>query len=233
MRIAVIPARGGSKRFPRKNLRLFRGKPMIVHSIDLAISSGLFDRIVVSTDDEEIARVAESRAAEVPFIREAALSDDHATTTAVVADAIVRLSPTSPGMDAVCCIYPTAPLLRVADLRAGLDVLMSGTWAYVFSATRFDAPVHRAFELSGSGAVRMLFPKHFNTRTQDLPAVYHDAAQFYWGRPAAWIDQLRLFAEHSTAVLIPQSRVQDVDTEEDWARLERIAEVLDRQDAGR
>lgn len=227
MRVALIPARGGSKRIPRKNIRLFAGRPMIAHSIDAALRSQLFDRVIVSTDDGEIARVATDCGAEVPFMRPAHLSDDKAGTTEVVAHAVGWLE--SQGLkeiSAICCIYATAPFMTLADLRQGLALLEAGGWQYVFSATTFAAPVFRSFQKDEDGRLQMIFPQHFSSRSQDLPEALHDAAQFYWGRPGAWMKQLKVFDVHSSVVILPRWRVQDIDTEDDWRRAEWLAAHL-------
>jgi pseudaminic acid cytidylyltransferase len=221
--VAVIPARGGSKRIPRKNIRLFAGKPMIGYSIESARRSGLFDQVVVSTDDEEISAVAREFGAEVPFARPSALADDHAGTTEVIAHAVDWFTGRNIVVSAVCCIYPTAPFIRSEDLNEGLRLLQTGRWRYVFSATRFVAPVHRAFRRTADGGLEMLFPEHFKTRSQDLPDVLHDAGQFYWGKPEAWLSRAKVFDRDSTVVPIPPWRVQDIDTEEDWQRAEAMA----------
>jgi N-acylneuraminate cytidylyltransferase len=223
LKVAVIPARGGSKRIPRKNIRDFAGKPMIGHSIDCALKSGLFDRIIVSTDDPEISSVAQKLGAEVPFTRPMALANDHAGTTVVIAHAIEWLQSEGTAASAVCCIYATAPFMRAEDLAEGWRLLESGDWQYVFAATRFVASVHRSFLRAADGGLEMLFPEHFDTRSQDLPTVLHDAAQFYWGKPEAWVSAARVFDRHSTIVEIPPWRVQDIDTEEDWLQAEAMA----------
>jgi N-acylneuraminate cytidylyltransferase len=229
MRIALIPARGGSKRIPRKNIRTFAGRPMIAHSIAAATKSGLFDRIVVSTDDEEIAGVARSFGAEVPFVRPPELSDDHTGTTHVVAHAIQALK--CENLTAVCCIYATAPFMRAEDIERGLELLESGSWQYVFAATSFAAPIYRSFLKNASGGLEMLFPEHFPTRSQDLPEALHDAGQFYWGRPEAWLSSARAFDRRSTVVLLPRWRVHDIDSEEDWKRAELVFDALDTHGA--
>lgn len=226
MRVAVIPARGGSKRIPRKNIREFAGKPIIAWSIDAAKESDLFDRIIVSTDDAEIAEVAKQWGAEVPFMRPAELSNDYAGTTEVVAHAIEYLCNQGTKLSAVCCIYATAPFIRQADLKQGLAILEAGNWQYVFSATTFAFPIFRSFQKNAEGGLEMLFPEYFNTRSQDLPEVLHDAGQFYWGRPQTWTDRARIFDSNSTTVIIPRWRVQDIDTEEDWIRAESMAAYL-------
>lgn len=220
MTIAIIPARGGSKRIPRKNLVDFGGKPMIVHSIIVAQRSELFDRIIVSTDDEEIADTAIRFGAEVPFRRSAALSDDYAPTIPVIADAIEQT--TNPGLELVCCIYATAPLLEADDIRQGYAVISEGEWDYVLSATSFDFPIFRGFRDNGSQGLEMVFPQHQTTRSQDLPEILHDAGQFYWGRTDAWLNQRPIFGPKTTAVRLPRWRVQDIDTPEDLERARRI-----------
>lgn len=222
MKVAIIPARGGSKRIPRKNIKFFGGKPMIAWAIEAAAESKVFDRILVSTDDDEIAHVALTFGAEVPFIRPASLSGDFVGTTDVIAHAISSIHSSEYEVDAACCIYATSPLLESEDLIKGLQVLESGDWHYAFSVTDFAAPVYRAFKQTLQGGVEMLFPQCFDTRSQDLPTVLHDAGQFYWGRPQAWLTQEKIFGEKSAPVMIPRSRVQDIDTPEDWMIAERL-----------
>jgi pseudaminic acid cytidylyltransferase len=232
VRLGVIPARGGSKRIPRKNVLEFAGRPMISHSIGRALESGLFDRVIVSTDDPEIAEVSRSAGAAVPFIRPADLSGDHTGTTPVVAHAVSWAVEHGLDPSLVCCIYATAPFIEAGDLRCGLELMESGKWQYVFSATRFSYPIQRAVRVQPSGGVEMFFPEHFHTRSQDLPAAYHDAGQFYWGLPAAWLAGKRLFSDSSTIVEIPGWRVQDIDTPDDWKRAEllwRAIAGMDRQ----
>lgn len=226
MKIAVIPARGGSKRIPRKNIKPFCGKPMIAWSIEVAKSSGLFERVIVSTDDAEIAELARHWGAEVPFMRPADLSDDHATTTAVIAHATRWALDQTTGVEAVCCIYATAPFVQTDDLRQGWDALNSGDWDYAFSVTDFAAPIFRSFKQTAEGGVEMFFPEHFAMRSQDLPVALHDAGQFYWGRPVAWLKDKRIFDRRSKPIMIPRWRVQDIDTPDDWERAEILAPVI-------
>lgn len=228
----MIPARGGSKRIPRKNLRPFAGKPMMAHSIDRALESRLFDRVIVSTDDEEISEVATARGAQVPFRRPAALADDHATTLDVMQHAVRWLRANGPEPTTICCIYATAPFISCADLARGLERFLAADWLYVFSAAAFAYPVCRSFQMEPGGGVRMLFPQHALTRSQDLPRALHDAGQFYWGQPQAWVDRATIFGARSTVVEIPHWRVQDIDTPEDWDRAEVIARLLDVHETG-
>jgi len=220
--IAVIPARGGSRRIPRKNLRTFVDRPIIAHSIGCALDSGVFDRVLVSTDNDEIAATAIRYGAEVPFVRPAELADDHASTPAVMSHAVAWLNGHAVSPDAVCCIYATAPLMRSQDLRDGLGRLESGPWAYVFSAAILAGPVLRSFRQTASGGLQMLFPEHYDARSQDLPQILQDAGQFYWGRPLAWLRQERIFEAHSTVVVVPPSHVRDIDTLDDWHVAERL-----------
>lgn len=226
MKVAFIPARGGSKRIPRKNIRMFCGKPMIAWPIEVARGSGLFDHVAVSTDDEEIAAVAREWGAEAPFRRPPELSGDHVGTVEVIGHAVRWAREQGWPLTAVCCIYATAPFVKAADLERGLRMLESGKWKYAFAATGFAAPIFRSFREHADGGIEMFFPEHFLTRSQDLPVALHDAGQFYWGRPDAWIDGKPLFARHSVPIVIPRWRVQDIDSEEDWQRAEMLAAVI-------
>ena len=226
MKLAIIPARGGSKRIPRKNVKLFCGKPMIAWSIDAAHASGLFDHIVVSTDDIEISEVAKAYGAEVPFMRPAALSDDHTGTSPVVAHAIEWYRAQGSMPDPVCCIYATAPFVSTADLQRGLQLLTDSGSDFAFSVTRYTFPIQRAIKLTEEGRVQMFQPAHFNTRSQDLEEAFHDAGQFYWGRAAAWIADKPVFSTVAMPVILPRHRVQDIDTPEDWERAEWMFKAL-------
>jgi pseudaminic acid cytidylyltransferase len=228
MRYAVIPARGGSKRIPRKNVRPFCGRPMIEHSIAAARDSGVFDAVIVSTDDDDIAAVARAAGAEVPFVRPAALSDDHATSVAVIAHAVGWLRAAGRAPTEVCCLYATAPFVRPEDLRAGLVALSAPGVQFAFPVTSFDFPIQRALARDADGGVRMREPDHELTRSQDLSDFVHDAGQFYWGRAEAWEAQASIYAPHSRSIVMPRHRVQDIDTPEDWIRAELLFEVLSR-----
>jgi pseudaminic acid cytidylyltransferase len=225
MKLAVIPARGGSKRIPRKNIKLFCGKPMIAWSIEAAQQSGCFDQIVVSTDDAEIAEVARQYGAQVPFMRPAQLSDDHTGTTAVMAHAINWLSEQGQQPEQVCCLYATAPFVSADDLRRGLVALTEAGSDYAFSVTSYAFPIQRAIRINATGRVEMLNPEHFNTRSQDLEEVCHDAGQFYWGQAGAWLAGKMIFSPVSVPVLLPRHRVQDIDTAEDWQMAEYLFRI--------
>jgi pseudaminic acid cytidylyltransferase len=223
MRVAVIPARGGSKRIPRKNILHFRGRPMIHWAIAAARRSGVFDRIVVSTDDTEIADVARVAGAELPFLRPASLADDHTPTVPVIAHAVAALQLADDV--GVCCIYPAVPLLAAADLAAGLALLDAGATGYVFPVAAYPSAVQRALLRDADGASRPMQPQYTETRTQDLPPAYFDAGQFYWARAATWRAGLSLHA-HAHTLVLPEWRVVDIDTPADWARAEALCQVL-------
>jgi N-acylneuraminate cytidylyltransferase len=226
MRLAVIPARGGSKRIPRKNIKPFCGKPMIAWSIEAALASGCFDRIIVSTDDAEIADVARTHGAEVPFMRPPELSDDHTGTIPVVAHAVGWMGQQIVPMEFACCLYATAPFVQAQDLRQGLDVLQRTGAQYAFTVTNFAAPVQRSFRIIGQQRIEMFNPAQFNIRSQDLEEAYHDAGQFYWGRTEAWLAATPLFSRASAPIVLPRYRVQDIDTQDDWIRAELMFEIL-------
>ena len=200
---------------------------MIAWPIDAARDSGLFDHIIVSTDDPEIAEVAQELGAEVPFIRPAELADDHAGTIPVIAHSVSWAKNQGWRLEAVCCIYPTAPLISPADLAEGLRLLEEGTHDFVLTATDYASPIFRAFRETDEGGVKMFFPEHFESRSQDLPRALHDAAQFYWGRPGAWLSSTIMFGPRSRALVIPRWRVQDIDTVDDWVRAEALFRSLD------
>jgi N-acylneuraminate cytidylyltransferase len=221
--VAIIPARGGSKRIPRKNLLPFDGVPMIVRSIRTALDSGLFERVVVSTDDVEIAEVARAHGAEVPFLRPAELADDFAGTAPVIVHALQQL----PDFDYTCCVYATAPLLQTRYLRQGLELLeQHPDKSFAFSVCSFGFPVQRALTLDGQGALQALYPEFRNTRSQDLPEAYQDAGQFYWGRSDAWLRGDVMYSPASLPVILPRHLVQDIDTLDDWKRAEYLYAAL-------
>lgn len=221
--VAIIPARGGSKRIPGKNLRPFNGLPMMAWSIRAARQAGCFDRIVVSTDDPAIADLALAEGAEVPFMRPAELADDYTGTVPVIAHALGEL----PSATLACCLYATAPLVQPRYLREGLALLLRNpAKSYAFSVCSFPFPVQRALVLDDSGALTSLYPEYRHTRSQDLPEAYQDAGQFYWGRREAWLRGDTLFSPCSLPVTLPRYLVQDIDTEEDWKRAEYLHQAL-------
>ncbi|MFJ5256524.1 pseudaminic acid cytidylyltransferase [Pseudomonas sp. NPDC088414] len=221
--VAIIPARGGSKRIPRKNLLPFDGVPMIVRSIRTALDSGLFEQVVVSTDDTEIAELALAHGAQVPFLRPAELADDFTGTAAVIEHALQQL----PAFDYACCVYATAPLLQARFLRQGFELLQQHPdKAFAFSVCSFGFPVQRALTLDGQGALTALYPEFRNTRSQDLPEAFQDAGQFYWGRSEAWLRGEVLYSSASLPVILPRHLVQDIDTLQDWKRAEYLYAAL-------
>jgi pseudaminic acid cytidylyltransferase len=220
--VAVIPARGGSQRIPRKNIRPFCGKPMIAWTIAAALESKLFDRVLVSTDDAEIAATAEQWGAECPFVRPASLADHHTGMTEVVAHATKWAVDAGWPAGEVCCLHAAAPFIAVEDLRRGLDALRSGGWAFTIAAAALPSVVYRAFRQRDDGALEMLFPQFFTTRSQDLPGALHDAAQFYWGRADAWLGGRRLFGDSTFPIVVSSDRVQDIDEMDDWTRAEEM-----------
>lgn len=220
MKLCVIPARGGSKRIPGKNTRLFSGRPILAYSVDAARECGLFDRVMVSTDDPKIARIARECGAETPFERPAELADDHAGTNAVVKQAVCWHLEQGLAVDYACCLYATAPFIQAQYLREGFDKLVSSGKSFVFSVTSFPFPIQRAIRLNARGEVEALHPEYRATRSQDLEPAYHDAAQFYWGRAEAFLGDEILFSPASLPVILPRHLVQDIDTEEDWRRAE-------------
>jgi pseudaminic acid cytidylyltransferase len=232
MRLAVIPARGGSKRIPRKNILPFGGRPMIAWSITAALESGCFDQVVVSTDDAEIADVARAEGASVPFLRPGALSDDHTGTIPVVAHAVQWFVDAGQAPGQVCCLYATAPFVQPADLQRGLALLESSGAAYAFSVTSYAFPIQRAIRITPQGRVAMFDPAQFNTRSQDLEEAFHDAGQFYWGRAEAWLQGQRIFSPEAVPVQLPRHRVQDIDTPEDWTRAEWLWRAMQSSASG-
>lgn len=226
MRVAIIPARGGSKRIPRKNIKHFAGLPIIAHSIKAAKDSGLFDRIIVTTDDEEIADIARHFGAEIPFIRPRELSDDHTATTPVIAHAIEALEKEGTKIDAACCIYATAPFVRAEDIKNAYHALINHNKLYAFPVTTFPFPIFRGIKRTENGSIEMFWPEHFTTRSQDLPEAYHDVGQFYWGTQEAWLSGRAIFSDAATTIILPRHLVQDIDTLEDWTRAELMYKVL-------
>ncbi|WP_024872840.1 pseudaminic acid cytidylyltransferase [Tolumonas lignilytica] len=225
MKIALIPARGGSKRIPRKNIKIFSGKPMIAHSILAAQNSKLFDRIIVSTDDTEIANIAQEWGAEVPFIRPAELSGDYTGTMDVIQHGIKQLELNNSTIDYVCCIYATAPFITPHSLQNAFQLLLASEADYVFTVTSFPFPVQRALFLNKDSRIDCLYPEFKFTRSQDLVETYHDAGQFYFGKTSAFKAGTPLFSPASCPLILPRKIVQDIDTPEDWQRAEMLYQL--------
>jgi N-acylneuraminate cytidylyltransferase len=224
--MAVIPARGGTKRIPRKNIRLFHGKPMISWPIRAALESGLFDEVVVSTDDPEIVAVAVESGATTPFVRPAELADDHTGVVAVVKHAVEWRAAGGTAPDSVCLIYATAPFTSPADLARGLEALERAGADFALSVASFGSPIQRALKVNERGRVEMFHPELYHARSQDLEEAWHDAGQFCWGRAGAWRAGKPIFLSDCAAVPIPRHRVQDIDTIEDWKRAELLFSAL-------
>jgi N-acylneuraminate cytidylyltransferase len=226
VRIAVIPARGGSKRIPRKNIRMFCGKPIIAYSIAAAQQTGLFDQVVVSTDDEEIAAVAREFGATTPFIRPKEIADDFTGTNAVVKHAVAWFNAQSNDVTHACCLYATAPLVQARFITEGYEALVRSDAAFAFSVTSYAFPIQRAVRITPEGRVDAIYPEHRMTRSQDLEHAYHDAGQFYWGTARAFLEDMPLFAPHSIGVILPRHLVQDIDTLEDWEKAELMYRAI-------
>ncbi len=224
--IAFIPARGGSERIPRKNVRVFRGRPIIAWPIETARRSKLFDRIIVSTDDHDIAEIVRQEGAEVPFIRPAELANNKTGIMPVVQHAIQELQNTGIKIRELCLIYATTPLLRGTDLRKGQDTLRTEYCDYAIAVTTFASPIQRAFKKTANGRLAMFQPENFNSRSQDLEPAYHDAGQFCWGTAEAWLEERWVYGPNTVPVVLPRYLVQDIDTEEDWQSAEWMFSAL-------
>ena len=233
MNVAVIPARGGSKRIPNKNIKLFAGKPIIAYSIEAAKHAGIFDRIVVSTDSEHIAQVARRFGAEVPFLRPAELSDDHTPTAPVVAHTLHWLAASGCPAEHVCCIYATAPFVQPEYVTEGYHLLTAQQVSSVFSVTSFPFPIFRALKMAEDGHMAMFWPEYELTRSNDLPAAYHDAGQFYWLTCEAFLQDKKMYGRDALPVILPRYLVQDIDTPEDWETAEQMFQALQLRQVSR
>jgi pseudaminic acid cytidylyltransferase len=220
--VAIIPARGGSKRIPKKNIRLFAGQPIIAYSINAAKKTGIFNRIIVSTDSEEIAEVAKSFGAEVPFMRPAKLADGFTGTAPVLLHALNWLTEHNFHVDYFCCIYATAPFVRAEYIQKGFDTLREKNVAVAFSVTTFSYPIFRALRITNDGHIEMVWPEYHDSRSQDLPESYHDAGQFYWGNVKRFLKEKILFSKDAVPVILPRYLVQDIDSLEDWETAEKM-----------
>ena len=218
--VALIPARGGSKRIHRKNIRDFHGRPIIAWPIEVAHRSELFDRIIVSTDDHEIAEVASREGVDIPFIRPSELANDKIGIVPVVQHAIQKLHDVGISIRELCLIYATAPFIRSSDLRRGQAMLRAEHCDYALAVTTFPFPIQRALKKTVNERLTMFQPEHFHSRSQDLEPAYYDAAQFCWGTAEAWIENRRIYGSGSVPVMLPRYLVQDIDNEEDWVTAE-------------
>ena len=224
--IAIIPARGGSKRIPGKNIKAFNGRPIISYSIEAAIKSNCFDEVMVSTDDGEIAEVAGTYGAVVPFVRSSANSDDHATLAQVCKEVLEQYQADGAAFDLFCCLLPTAPFVTIANLQKGKELLTTSGADSVVTVTDFGYPAQRALQLDEQGSLSMIWPEHYESRSQDLRTAYHDAGQFYWMKTSSLLAQMRFFAANSLALPLPNMQVQDIDSLEDWQLAELKFKLL-------
>jgi pseudaminic acid cytidylyltransferase len=218
--LAIIPARGGSKRIHRKNLKQFCGQPIIKYSIDAAIRYGSFDELMVSTEDSEIANLAQSAGASVPFLRSAVMSDDNATVLEVIREVLVEYEKRDKSFSYICCIYATAPFIKSEDIGKAFQLLKHSGADSIMPVTRFSYPIQRALRIEQDGKLKMCNPQYYSTRSQDLEPMYHDAAQFFWMKVTSLLSQMRAYAEYTIPFILPETEVQDIDSEDDW----RIAE---------
>ncbi|MCL4149606.1 UNVERIFIED_CONTAM: hypothetical protein GTU68_029928 [Idotea baltica] len=213
--LALIPARGGSKRIPRKNIKNFLGKPIIAYSIEAAIESELFEDVMVSTDDEEIAKIAKQYGAKVPFLRSIQNSNDYAVLADVVKEVVLRYAEQNQEFSTVCCILPTAPFITSKKLIETHEKLKKDKFDSVFPVIEYSFPIQRSLEMSNN-KIKMVWEEHLNTRSQDLEPRYHDAGQFYWIRSDVFLHEEKLLTRNSGAIVISQLEAQDIDSETDW-----------------
>ena len=230
MRIAVILARGGSKRIPRKNIKPFCGRPMIARPIEAALTSGCFEQVIVSTDDEEVAEISQRCGAAIPFMRPKHLADDYTPTVAVTAHALGWFRHQGCHLEWACCIYAASPFVRPSDIQAGWERVRDTACNYVFPVTSYAYPIQRALRVKISGRVEMFDSENVSTRSQDFEEAYHDAGQFYWGSAGTWLEEKPIITPDSVSFIIPRHRVQDIDTPEDWYRAELMFQALQQSD---
>jgi len=224
--VAVIPARGGSKRIPHKNIKPFCGKPMIAYSIEAAKDAGIFDRIIVSTDSKKIASIAKEFGAEVPFMRPCELADDYTGTDAVILHALKRLMQDGEKIDYSCCIYATAPFIKSEYIIKGNKLLHNKNVAFCFSVTTYPFPIFRSLKINNQNRLEMFWPEYRETRSQDLTEAYHDAGQFYWANAKKYLKEKQFYSKDAVPVILPRYLVQDIDTPEDWETAEKMYSVL-------
>jgi len=230
MLVAIIPARGGSKRIPRKNIRKFADRPIIGWPIKAALDCGLFDRVIVTTDDKEIAEVAIKCGAEVPFLRPDNLSDDHTGLRPVLRHAITEIeNTTSRKVSLACCLYAASPFVQASDLIEGHKFLQSSEVTYAFAGAPYPHPIQRAVFLDEQGGVQMAHPDLRTTRTQDLKEHFYEAGMFFWGRRDAFFTDIPIFSEGARIVRIPRERAHDIDEPEDWEMAELAFQILSRK----
>ena len=227
--IAVIPARGGSKRIPRKNIRPFEGKPMVAYAINAAISSNLFEHVIVTTDDEEIAEISRRHGAETPFVRPQELSDDYASTVEVIEHAIKECLQQKMKFKKVCCIYPCVPFIKAEYLEGALGLLDSAEAKYCFPVVKYPAAIQRAMKRTSNGRMQSFYPEYESSRTQDLEPAFYDAGQFYWGSVDSWLGNVGIH-NNGVGYVVPDWHAVDIDTPEDWRKAEILFRCFHNQD---
>lgn len=219
-KVAIIPARGGSKRIPRKNIKSFLNKPIIAYSIEAAVESALFDEVMVSTDDEEIASIAQKFGAQVPFIRSEKNADDYATTVDVLIEVLNAYQEKGEEFEYGCCLYPTAPFVNASILQEGFSLLKENNRDSVFPVLPFGFPIQRAIKIKDDRSIALFQPEHLNTRSQDLERSYHDAGQFYWFKMEPFLEKKKLWTDNTEVIVIDELKAQDIDNPVDWALAE-------------
>lgn len=223
--LCIIPARGGSKRIPRKNIRSFLGKPIIAYPIEIALQSGLFDEVMVSTDDDEIAEVAQKYGAVVPFRRSTLNANDFATTAEVLTEVLTTYKKNGIAWEYACCIYPTAVLIKEARLKEALNLLQKKKYDSVFPVVEFSYPIWRSLTMNEQGLIRMRWPEYLTARSQDLPKAYHDAGQFYWFGADTFGKTKTLVGDNTGSIVLSEMEVQDIDNASDWLLAELKATI--------
>ena len=226
MKIAIIPARGGSKRIPKKNIKIFNGKPMIVWAIEKVKESKFFDQIVVTTDDAGIMEIANKHGAKTPFKRSKELSDDFTITVPVIANAIIECEKLEWKIDYACCVYPCSPFIKVEDFEKSYNKMIQGDFEFIYPVTEYRHPIQRAMSFNKKGMMELEFSESNKARTQDYKKLYHDTGQFYWGTRNAWVNQKKMHTD-GTAFVTPSWRIVDIDTEDDWTRAELLYKLIE------
>jgi N-acylneuraminate cytidylyltransferase len=219
-KIAIIPARGGSKRIPRKNIKDFLGKPIIAYSIQVALESGLFDEVMVSTDSQEIADIAIKYGASVPFLRSKKNSNDYASTVDVVEEVLSEYKKIDKNYKYICCFYPTSPLINKDHLIKGMKLIEEFDLDSIFTVIPFSHPIQRAFFVNKFGFIEMINPENAKFRSQDLQKTYHDAGQFYFLNSDRFLKEKKIFMEKTLPLILSDLDAQDIDSEEDWKMAE-------------
>ena len=224
--LAIIPARGGSKRIPHKNIKPFLGRPIIAYSIEAALGSGLFEEVMVSTDDVEIAEIARQEGASVPFLRSTENANDYATLADVLVEVVNAYKGSGYEFDLICCLLPTAPLISSEDVRSAYDQLVMSTFDSICPVVAFSYPILRSLSIDEKGNLNMNWPEYRFSRSQDLRPAYHDSGTFYWIKTSSLLKDKKLLSENGTAIVLDEFRVQDIDTDTDWALAEMKYKLL-------